>query len=101
MHRLQALCVGLPGRDPSEAPQLAQSRREGTLARAAFFPDAFFLDFLAGVLSARPPPPPPDEPPPPRIVCESIVSEAAPALSLVVFADLFFCLIYLDWHIDR
>ena len=64
MQRPQALCVGEPSMDPSEAPQLAQSRREGVaLALLPFLP---FVPFplLGGVWVVLPLPPLPSPAPP-------------------------------------
>ena len=75
MQRPQALCVGLPGMDPSGAPQLAQSRTEGVaLALLSFLP---FVPFplLGGVwvVLTLPPPPSPGPPGPPVEVEEAMM----------------------------
>ena len=44
MQRLQGLWVVMPGMVPSDAPQLAQSLREGVAAAPSFF--FFFLVLL-------------------------------------------------------
>ena len=60
--------MGLPGTVPSDAPQLAQSLREGVAALPFFF---FSLP-LTGEVSVRPPPLPIPPPPPPPLPPEAV-----------------------------